>query len=277
MAYLLFLLVLVSNLSVGLDANGEQHTSSLERGDHLDKSANRDEEILNLSERLDGLIAEVRSGKEEIARLSETLEEEVSNRKRAHDKMQRSIFDALPLGTILSWVNKPSQDSPHTENMPSGYQLCDGSVITEGVWEGLATPDLTNTAKFLRGGSFSEVLDMEESMMQNHTHIDPGHSHSDKGHSHTDGGHSHSYIDTYANVNSPTSVGRKELYLDFGDVSRTTELSYASIQTSYANMTDSFTDMGGVKMADTVKVGEEVRPTNMRVLFIMKVVDVVPS
>ena len=63
MAYLLFLLVLVSNLSVGLDANGEQHTSSLERGDHLDKSANRDEEILNLSERLDGLIAEVRSGK----------------------------------------------------------------------------------------------------------------------------------------------------------------------------------------------------------------------
>ena len=114
-------------------------------------------------------------------------------------------------------------------------------------------------------------------MMQNHTHIDPGHSHSDKGHSHTDGGHSHSYIDRYANVNAPTSVGRKELYLDFGDVSRTTELSYASIQTSYANMTDSFTDMGGVKMPDTVKVGEEVRPTNMRVLFIMKVVDVVPS
>ena len=42
-------------------------------------------------------------------------------------------------------------------------------------------------------------------------------------------------------------------------------------------MTDSFTDMGGVKMDDAVKVGEEVRPTNMRVLFIMKVVDVVPS
>ena len=220
MAYVLFLLVLVSNLSIGLDANGEQSTSSLESGDHMDVSAQRDVERLRgqglrrrglrrqlrvMSERLDGLVAEVRSGKEEIARLSETLDEEVVNRKRAQDKMQRSIFDALPLGTILSWVNKPSQDSPHTENMPSGFQLCDGSVITEGVWEGLATPDLTNTAKFLRGGSFSEVLDMEESMMQNHTHIDPGHSHTDKGHSHTDGGHSHSYVDRYANVNSPTS------------------------------------------------------------------------
>ena len=80
----------------------------------------------------------------------------------------------------------------------------------------------------------------------------------------------------YANVNSPTSVGRKELYLDFGDVSRTTELSYASIQTAYANMTDSYTGMGGVRLEDGIEVGDEVRPTNMRVLFIMKVVEVVP-
>ena len=101
----------------------------------------------------------------------------------------------MPLGTILPWVNKPSQDSPHTENLPEGYQLCDGSLILEGVWAGLETPDLTSTGKFLRGGSFSEVLDVEGPMMQDHTHVDPGHTHSDRGHTHADGGHSHTYLD----------------------------------------------------------------------------------
>ena len=59
----------------------------------------------------------------------------------------------------------------------------------------ICAPDLTNTGKFLRGGDFSNVLVMEESMMQDHIHIDSGHSHTDAGHTHNDTGHTHPYED----------------------------------------------------------------------------------
>ena len=82
------------------------------------------------------LLAWRRSINADISRLRQALDQEITNRKRAVERLEASIFDQVPLGTILPWVNKPSQDSPHTENMPAGYLLCDGSLITEGVWAG---------------------------------------------------------------------------------------------------------------------------------------------
>merc|ERR1712126_104271 len=34
-----------------------------------------------------------------------------------------------PLGTITAWVNRPNIDGPHTQNLPTGWIRCDGSVF----------------------------------------------------------------------------------------------------------------------------------------------------
>ena len=51
----------------------------------------------------------------------------------------------LPPGTIIAWI--PGAD----EQLPNRWQICDGSVITEGEWKGKNTPDLTHA--FLVGGA----------------------------------------------------------------------------------------------------------------------------
>ena len=55
---------------------------------------------------------------------------------------------------------------------------------------------------------------------------------------------------------------------------KTALTSYADILTSYASIESSTSGMSGVSTESGIQVGEEVRPTNMRVLFIMKVVSV---
>ena len=79
--------------------------------------------------------------KSEILDLRRALNEEVDKLKMADEKLQkRDLLDSVPLGTILPWVNKPSDASPHQEDLPLGFALCDGSAITEGVWLGEPTP-----------------------------------------------------------------------------------------------------------------------------------------
>ena len=41
-------------------------------------------------------------------------------------------LDIFPLGSIIPWVNKPEKDSLHQEELPDGWVLCDGSVISKG-------------------------------------------------------------------------------------------------------------------------------------------------
>ena len=50
----------------------------------------------------------------------------------------------LPPGTIIAWI-------PGKEQIPNRWQICDGSVITEGEWKGKNTPDLTHA--FLVGAA----------------------------------------------------------------------------------------------------------------------------
>ena len=204
------------------------------------------------------------------------LRKEVEKLKKADEEPQKDLLDSVPLGSILPWVNKPSEGSPHQEDLPLGFALCDGSPITEGVWQGQLTPDLTTTGKFLRGGDFAQVLDMEEAMIGDHVHIDSGHSHSDAGHTHEDGGHTHPYEDKYIQkAQSMNGVGTsqtaKSNYLYDQSTSST---SYANISTSYASIENSTSGMGGVSTKGGKRVGEEGHPSNMRVLFIMKVASV---
>ena len=123
--------------------------------------------------------------------MSGTLDEEVTNRENADHELQKKLLELqknllglVPLGTIFPWVNKPSKDSVHAEDPPVGWVFCDGREIEEGVWKGDKTPDLLSSGKFLRGGTVNEILNMEDAMLLDHTHIDPGHAHKDGGHTH---------------------------------------------------------------------------------------------
>lgn len=209
--------------------------------------------------------------KMETDMLNQRLDEEIMNRKQAETQLKFDILHAVPLGTILPWVNKPSKDSSHQEDLPKGFAICDGSIIPEGIWTGQTLPDLTN-GRFLKGGSFSNVLEFEEDMMLEHTHNDPGHSHSDTGHLHPDTGHSHNYQDRYADYSGTYgySYGLDGFTLDPYVTQRgTSENAYSNIQEGKASITTSQTGMGGVSGNN---VGDQIRPRNMKTIFIMKIV-----
>ena len=109
-------------------------------------------------------------------------------------------------------------------------------------------------------------------MVRDHTHNDPGHTHTDSGHTHTDGGHSHEYVDKYSYFRSDKDHGSEgEHYFDRYDTSDTTNCAtgHSNIQQSSAAITISQSGIGGVEGEN---VGNEVRPKNMKSLFIMKIV-----
>merc|ERR1712098_548908 len=97
-----------------------------------------------------------------------------------------------PIGTILAWSPKVDPSSGDLVPLPNGWQLCDGSTITKGPWSGGSTPNLNNAGLFLRGGDQSSVLEVEESMLEDHEHTDGGHSHSCQASSVAEP-HSHTY------------------------------------------------------------------------------------
>ena len=267
MAVFLLLVSILALLSDGLADDGTQDLKQLELGTG-NESGCYDQLMSEISYLRQALSEEVRNRKE--------VNEEVNNLKKAVGRQQKDLLDSVPLGTILPWVNKPSQDSLHQEDLPLGFALCDGSLITEGIWVGEPTPDLTRSGKFLRGGNASQVLDMEESMIQDHMHIDSGHSHTDAGHTHDDSGHDHPFEDEHyyeGDTEWDPDLGGSDQWRHSlpTSTSKTTSSSYANIEISYASIESSTSGMSGVSTEGGIQVGEEVRPTNMRVLFIMKV------
>ena len=232
------------------------------------ENVQRKMEISQLTEQLQ---LEIDHRKQSEESLRNSLDQEIEERKNANDMIHQDILKAVPLGTILPWVNKPSIDSPHQEDLPKGFALCDGSVIEEGVWAGLNLPNLTD-GRFLKGGHFDNILELEEDMVRDHTHDDPGHTHTDSGHTHTDGGHNHEYVDKYSYFRSDKDHGSEgEHYFDRYDTSDTTNCAtgHSNIQQSSAAITISQSGIGGVEGEN---VGNEVRPKNMKSLFIMKIV-----
>merc|ERR1712133_60663 len=85
-----------------------------------------------------------------------------------------------PLGTITAWVNRPNIDGPLTQNLPTGWIRCDGSVIPQpSPWAGQKTPNINGENRFLRGGMDGVMLQTQDDSIQSHTHsvTDPGHAH----------------------------------------------------------------------------------------------------
>ena len=199
---------------------------------------------------------------EKLTQLSEALEEEkaknieqdisILNNEAKNQEQDSAIsdLDNLPLGSIIPWVNKPDQDTLHVEEIPDGWALCNGSTIAEGVWKGEKTPNLNGEGRFLRGGQPHEVLNLEEHMVEDHTHIDNGHTHTDSGHDH---GYKEWFVNEYCGLDGCNGgPGLQD--------SKTT-VGHANIQTSTSNL-------GGLASGNK---GSETRPTNMRVMWIMKV------
>ena len=167
-----------------------------------------------------------------------------------------------PLGTIAAWIEKPDVEASQ-EDLPQGWVFCNASLIENGPWAGSKTPDLNN-GHFLRGGDFSEHLMKEEDQVQDHQHTDPGHTHSA---SSTSPPHQHTSTDKYINSDGsgvclstgPSCTRGTMTY------ARDSSLIAADVTTSISSHT---TGISGVM--DSYSKGDETRPKNMKISWIMK-------
>merc|ERR1719495_575691 len=154
-----------------------------------------------------------------------------------------------PLGTITAWVSRPVTTSPHTENLPTGWIRCDGSVIPQpSPWAGQKTPNINGENRFLRGGADNIMLRTQEDSIQSHTH------------SVSDPGHTHGYDDKWVaySANGFIGPGGTDYQGDRFDGSHP----------STSNSAASGVTVTGVQGA---RVDSETRPKNLRVVYIMRV------
>ena len=201
------------------------------------------------------------------------LQEEVAKLKSndiVHDEKLKKVS---PIGTILPWIPKVNKTSGDLLPIPEGWQYCNGSLITAGPWAGGNTPNLNGL--FLRGGDVDNVLEMEESQLQDHEHEDSGHSHSCSASS-TSSQHRHSFkkgndvsdggcdgCNTYwvADASSDHSKG--------GDHTEYTSYTTVSVSTS-CSLGSRSANIGGVDSSGA-NAGSETRPANMKVHYIIRV------
>jgi len=176
--------------------------------------------------------------------------------------------DQSPLGTIAAWVAKPSLDSEQEREVPDGWVLCDGSTIEKGPWKGGSTPNL-NSGHFLRGGELNQQLETEEDQVQDHEHADPGHTHSA---SSSSSEHDHIFEEFYMYGNGDTSY-TGHCYQDvscsqYDHIShRTPSTEPASVDVS-TTVSSHTTGISG--MTSSARYGEETRPRNMKISWIIK-------
>jgi len=177
----------------------------------------------------------------------DTLDLEVKEDKARLESLAVKIEELheAPLGTITAWVTRPSSDGTEA-SLPDGWQKCDGSLISApSIWEGEVTPNLNGERRFLRGGSDADMLKLEEDQLEEHTHKV------------TDPGHNHNFVDRYTD-NDNNHDGPEDGNGVFGSPhSSETALQFSGIS------------VAGVE--NIYRSGEETRPKNMNVIFIIKV------
>merc|ERR1712126_24464 len=160
-----------------------------------------------------------------------------------------------PLGTITAWVNRPNIDGPHTQNLPTGWIRCDGSVIPQpSPWAGQKTPNINGENRFLRGGMDGVMLQTQDDSIQSHTH------------SVTDPGHAHGYIDKW-----PSCAYFEKIHQDGIAGPKDCDKSRDRYDQSHAST--SKRSFSGVKVTGVqgARFDSETRPKNMRVVHIMRV------
>jgi len=201
------------------------------------------------------------------------LKEAVNKTQNELNRTQEVLIPGV--GSILPWIPSPSpgDNSSLSATIPSGWQRCDGSLILEGPFTGLTTPNLNGERYFLRGGNDSTVTLMETDMVQDHVHDvdDPGHSHR----TYSDGGKT-----TYLPVamwNKKSVENTNERY-DSGcfetQGSDCTEWSYTTATDHSHTVTSASSEVtvGFVTPTNLTRKGWETRPKNMAVIYILRIV-----
>ena len=127
------------------------------------------------------------------------------------------------------------KDTLNPTSLPSGWVFCDGLKIEGGIWDGRTTPNLNGERRFLRGGNENDVLKLEDEET-NYRDIyflpDFTHDNGDRGHAF-----------------SCSDYGGEELFA-------------LEIESLDDNPDDFLCERKG---------GDENRPKNMNILWIMKV------
>merc|ERR1711970_5743 len=187
----------------------------------------------------------------------------------------------LPIGTILSWNAKTKEDV-----LPPGWELCNGQVIEDesSPLFGKALPPLNTENLFLKGSELGNVGAVQKSSLPEHRHEALGHSHADSGHTHEDAGHTHQLEQTkmqfpvlqkgssFGDGNGGPHWAQDGFYPPF-------EAEYsnalANIQEGHAQVSVGNSILSGVKNARQNE--NETRPKNVKIPFIMKIKETLPS
>ena len=128
--------------------------------------------------------------------------------------------------------------------------------------------------RFLRGGSESEVLNLEDDSLQEHEHslTDPGHKPFM-----IDPGHSHNYKDKYVNILPQPQLDSIRLDNDGNDEPQDMDFNHEDNKKTdnvttgiYFNNVQTNIRINGISGTDT-RIGSETRPKNMKVIYIIKV------
>ena len=120
-------------------------------------------------------------------------------------------------------------------------------------------PDLNKAGRFLRGGDNVTSWTYQDHMMGQHKH-----SIHDPGHKHTDDGHGHDLLVSGDYGDEPRHVMSQSPY-DTAWSSRYVGRGYANIQSSHTSITVEEVS------STSIPLGNEVRPKNMIVQYIIKV------
>jgi len=257
-----------------------QQTHWVEETDILwDITVNREEDFDFMT--IEDILEENARQRAEIKWLNDVITNDISDLKKRVGKNENDIEESrdemdhltvAPVGTITAWVTKPSRDSDYTSSLPEGWMRCNGDTITSGIWKGKLLPNLNGENRFLRGGYDGDVLTMQDDMVLDHAHIDSGHQHTQSSHDHNsspyEGDHWGNFVVQsagYDDFSMKLIASNSDAYAGY---------YYAATARSWTDKRQPtiHTSKSGVStVADHYKKGNENRPKNMIVSYIMRV------
>ncbi len=150
-----------------------------------------------------------------------------------------------PVGSIIAWHPNLFPQAPA---LPAGWVRCQGQTLNDpqSPLDGRTIPNLNGQGRFLRGAPSSGAL--QDDQLETHTHLDSGHTHAFA-------------RPRWFYVDDPN--GGAMLHPEGQDAAQ----QFSTTVTGYADLREPVALNGDA----TVRHGAETRPTNMGVVWIMRV------
>merc|ERR1712080_619938 len=106
-------------------------------------------------------------------RATDDLLQKFADLEKSLKYLEHKMLSIIPaVGSIIPWLpSGPSQDAAPID-LPTGWQLCDGSTIEDpnSPFNGLNTPNINGEELFLRGGSFQQSTVVQNDTIRIHNH-----------------------------------------------------------------------------------------------------------